>query len=53
MFIQTKNTKGYEALSKVKYSTKELQFHIEPSRFLVEQPPQTAGQISKQANNEK
>lgn len=26
-------------LTKIKHSTKELQFHIQSSRFLVEQPP--------------
>lgn len=32
-------------LSKIKYCAKELQFHIQPSWLLVEQPPEAAGQI--------
>lgn len=32
-------------LTKIEHSTEELQFHIQPSRLLVEEPPQTTGKI--------
>lgn len=53
MFIQPKDSEGNKSLAEVKHGTEKLQLNVEPSRLVVEQPPQAAGEVGKQADDEK
>lgn len=52
MSVQTKDPKGQETLSVVCHGTEELEFEVKSSWIFVEQPPQTAGQVRQQADEE-
>lgn len=52
VFIQPKNGKGQETLTKVKHSAKKLKFHIKSPGFWIEKPPEATGHICKEPHDE-